>query len=203
MARGVPIEAPSTLADVDLVLQQMIQLTGLLNSVVAERDAAVVAEQGKRQELISDVTAELAERRAALEAWAGQNRAAFGDGNTIEDIPQSLELNHGILRFRKGNRALEVLAGWNWKRVLDRLVRKIAGLLNKLVQAAPYLRIKTEIDKRRILSESAGEAPKLTPAKLRALGVKVVRDEKFSIELKGLPPDPIELKENAEIGQAT
>jgi phage host-nuclease inhibitor protein Gam len=141
-------------------------LCALLGVAIARQNKEVLAVQQKHAPSIDNYSSEISNIKAALQSWAESNRSEFGG-------VQSLEFPAGVLAFHQGQRGLETLPRWTWKKVLAAMKRW-----------KKYLRPKVEIDKRKVLADSAGENPKLTAKRLAAVGMKVVQEESFNVEFR-------------------
>jgi len=155
-------------------IQDLARLSVRLALAAAARDAAVERAQQLFAARIEALASQLTDGKANVQQWAEQNRAAFGGA-------QSLEFPSGTIAFRQGPRALDLLAGMDWKGVLKRMTGKFW---------AGYIRRKPEVDRAKLLAESKpdGEAaPVLSAGKLRAIGLRVSQAEGFRIELRTGP----------------
>ncbi|SRR6266446_6859621 len=164
-------------AQAEAQLKQIAHLTALLGCAVASRDQEVLNVQARHQGTIETICADIHARELLLEAWARENRAVeFGDS-------QTLKLPDGKLFFRKGHRRLECLEGWTKQLALEKLCS-----FDPTSQWAEYVKREPEIDEARLLFDTAGEIPRLAPARLATIGMAVQRGEKFHVEPK---PGPI------------
>jgi|SRR6185312_10715363 len=147
-----------------------------LGVLVAQRDKALLIAQKaineKHQPLITAKSDELTVIEARLKDWATDNRKAeFGE-------EKSLEFEYGWLKFREGNRQLFLLARWDWDKVLKTL---LATPVTSEWQE--YIRRDPEVNKQKLL-EATKNGGNLPEVKLRDIGLRVDRDEKFSIKPK-------------------
>jgi len=169
------MEALKTKEEAAEALKQYAHKTALMGATVAARNkAALEAEQklkDKYQPVILTLSNELTEIERKLEAWAKANRDVFGK-------EQSLEFSYGFLKFRLGQRKLVMLARWTEEKVLKALLA-----FPVTSQWQEYIRREPEINKRKLLEETK-EGGKLPEAKLREIGLRVDREEKFTIETK-------------------
>jgi phage host-nuclease inhibitor protein Gam len=102
----------------------------------------------------------------ALEMWASQNPNEFGD-------KKSIDMLHGTVGFRIGQRALKLRARMKWDDVLERL---------RAFKRGKYVRTTEDVDKKAILSdEAAGE---LNTADMTTIGVRVDQAESFYTDTK-------------------
>lgn len=167
-------EAPARLAinsraEAEQALQRGARLSVRKSRAEAGRDTAVVRAQQTNAKTIAEVSSELDEIKEALETWAKANREEF--------TGQSLVSDFGVLNFRVGNPEVTLLKGWKLKQVLAAMVRK--GQV--LARWRPWIRIKFELHKQNILSESA-KNPEATNKKLAAVGLQVGQEESFDVE---------------------
>ena len=157
------------------LVKRLAHLTALLGAAVANRDQDVLNAQEKHQALITQIAVEIEAGKERLAAWADENRKVeFGD-------EQSVEFPNGWLRFRVGQRTLDLLSGWTWEKVLAKLKS-----FRVTSQWRAYVRTKQEVNKQALLADTkdSGTGPKLPPALLREVGVKIVREERFEVECK-------------------
>lgn len=107
----------------------------------------------------------LEEKTGTARVWAEANPGEFGGR-------RSVEFGHGIAGFRHGPPRLATVARGKWERVLRSLREANWG--------APYIRMKEEINKERILADIG--AGRLTEGDLRRAGAQVVQEEMFYVE---------------------
>lgn len=167
----LPMEVLKSKEEAALAVKQYAHLLCELAILSADSDKAVLAVKGKFQPVITAKSELLTALKTRLQEWAEANPTAFGD-------ERSTEFSHGWLRFRKGQRKLVLLARWTWDKVLLELEKYPVTS-----QWREYLRNVPEINKRKLLEETK-PAGKLPEAKLREIGVRVVREETFDIETK-------------------
>lgn len=147
-----------------------------LGVLTAQRDKALLIAQkainDKHQPLITAKSEKLADIERRLQEWATMNRRAeFGE-------EKSLEFEYGWLKFREGNRQLFLLARWDWDKVLKTLLATPVTS-----QWREYIRRDPEVNKQKLL-EATKDGGNLPEVKLRDIGLRVDRDEKFSIKTK-------------------
>ena len=154
-----------------------------MGCAVAMRDQEVLAVQNRHAHLISQLAADIHAREELLQEWAEANRAKeFGES-------QTLKLPDGKLFFRKGQRRLELLKGWTKELTLEKLCS-----FDVTSQWAEYVKREPQIDEQRLLADTAGEMPRLAPARLQTIGLTIVRAERFHVEPK---PGPATFEEVA------
>lgn len=157
------------------VVKQLAHFTALLGAAVASQNMDVLAAQEKHSALIKQISSEITAGESKLQAWANANREAeFGEA-------QSIEFTHGFLRFRMGSRKLDFLARWDEAKVLVKLLS-----FPVTSQWAKYIRRTPELNKQLLLvdTKDGGKAPALPPALLKTVGLKIVREERFEVEVK-------------------
>jgi hypothetical protein len=175
-------ETPSPLPvanriEAEAVLKQIAHLTGLLGATVALRDEEILQVNTRHQLQIEQLLRDIDRRKERIELWARANKETeFPAGS------QSLELPDGRIFFRKGNRKLELLEGWDWDLSLARLLKFPVES-----QWGEYIKRDPEIDKSKLLRDSNGETPRLPEARLKTIGLQVVREERFDLEVRPGP----------------
>lgn len=170
------MDAVRSRAEAEKCLHKMAELSLGLALAIGTRDAAVERAQREHAKVIEGLTARLIDAEARVRNWADHNRKAFGDA-------QSLEFPSGTIRYRKGPRALDLLAGADWKTVLKKMTAQAKTW-------AEFIRIKREPDRQKLLAAARSDAkatPALTAAKLRSIGLRVAEEESFHIELRTGP----------------
>lgn len=147
----------------------------LLAAATIQRNLAVIeknkillqaADQQKKVDLQNS---KIQAQEARLYEWAKQNRELMGEA-------KSLELRHGVLSFRTGNRRLIFLAGVTVEIVLNKL-RALAR--RNALRYGVYIRITESLDASRILSDSRPEAGVLDEEQLNKWGLSVGKAEHF------------------------
>lgn len=100
-----------------------------------------------------------------VQVYATENR------DTLFGKKKSLENSHGVLGFRTGTPKLKTRKGFTWGAVLE-LIKTIAP---------SFVRTSEEVAKDRLLADRESEE---VVALMPRIGVEVVQDETFYIELK-------------------
>lgn len=154
-------------AEAEAMLGELARETESRARVVGALDAAILKRREKAQPLIGELNGRIAAREAALEAWADRAKGEFGD-------KRSVEMRHGVIGYRKGQRALGLLSRWTWAKVLE-LLQKTRKL---------YVREKFEVNREQILIDSKGDKPVLSKEELSEMGVKIMEGDNFYIDLK-------------------
>jgi len=166
--RELPPLEIGTRDEAEAAMGQFTALYLLLQREVVEQNAKLQL-AAKHDHVILDLKARLKRYETALQEWARGNRKLFNGA-------KSLELRQGIIFFKLNPWSVVFLKDWTDKLVLARL--------QKLKGWAKYVRWTPAIDKRRILDDTDGQAPKLTPCELAKVGMAVEQEEKFTIEAK-------------------
>ncbi len=117
---------------------------------------------------ISQLRARLSRYELALKEWASKNRSEMGE-------QKSLVMRHITIAFRNAGRSVRFLEGWDLARVLAKLRQ-----LPKLKKS--YVRIKEELNRQAILSDSKPEVGRLDDKTMRSFGVEVSAEEYFYVE---------------------
>lgn len=145
----------------------------MLGVAIAERDQELALVQERYAARIKSITDDIEAREGQLREWSvGNRRREFGEA-------QSLELPAGYLRFRLGNPRLELRRGWDWDKVLTRLLK-----FPVVSQWAQYVRREPVLDKQLILRDAKGENPLMTKRRLAVIGLELGREERFCVEPK-------------------
>ena len=154
-------------------VHRLAELTGAVAKAVFLRDKRIAALAAKAEIIITPAQAEMGRIEAALRVWADANRAKeFGDSKT-------LALQCGKLSYRQGQRKLDLRAGWTWETSLQALLEFPCESM-----WMEYVRRTPEIDIAKLLCDTeepgGGETPRLPPAQLEKIGLKITREERFS-----------------------
>lgn len=150
-----------------------VRVASLKAGAEAARDTAVAAAGEVNKDRIERLSTEEALIKAALEKWARDNRTQEFAGK------QELDLDAGVLAFRVGNPEVTELEGWTFKKAIGCMVK--AGKVLKAWRS--FVRVKFEIDRRKILSEFAA-TPDKTGERLKAVGLAVTKDESFTVTFR-------------------
>jgi hypothetical protein len=149
-------------------LKEVAHMLGLLECAISLRDQEILQVQARHQPLIEQLTKDIADKKALLEHWARDNRKAeFGEDKT-------LKLPDGDIFFRWGQRRLIYLEGWTEDLTLEKILSFPADS-----QWHEYVRRQPTLDKRRLLTDTSGEIPRLGPTRLKTIGLEATRDERF------------------------
>lgn len=143
---------------------ELSRVTSLKAEVEARLEQEITNVRAKYAEQLLELAEEEKEHSAALQLYAETNPELF-------DPKKSYDLVHGSIGFRTSNPAVKQLTGFT-----------VAASLELAKEFAPeWIRTKEEINKELIIQErDKGDAA----AVLKRIGLKVVQEEKFFIELK-------------------
>jgi hypothetical protein len=168
--KPLKISPPKSKADAEKLLEEL----AIYDRNLAEAESCCNTEITKVREswhnTIEQSRANCNAVHAALEEWATGAAEAFPEDK------KSMELLHGTLSFRTGQRKLALLARETWEKVIDRLTGKFSA----------WRKVKVDVDAAKILRDSAGDDPALSAKDLSALGLKIIQEERFHVELKEL-----------------
>lgn len=164
--------------EVESALGELALQENLAKANTARLEKIITRARSKYTPLIEAAEKSAAALRKRLEDWADKSPAEFKE-------KRSIDLSHGTLGYRLGQRELKPRTKITWAIILERLRR-----IKKLRK---YVRWKPEVNKENILQDSEepaaaeGKAPvpaKLQAADLEEMGVKVSQADNFYIDLK-------------------
>lgn len=136
-------------------------------------------EARKHGGIIAKLDERMSRYHVALEDWARSNREDLG--LTCEHgQKKSIELRHGVLGFKFGNRMVKLLEGWTDALALKKL-KQLAGKAEILLS---YVRVKEEINRVQILNDTKPEVARLDEKTLKRFGLCIAQEESFFIDLK-------------------
>ena len=157
-----------TRAAAEAVINETVALQISRESLVAERDAKILAIQEAHGPEIDAHAEQIESNLALLEQWALANRAEFSEA-------QSIAINGHRIGFRLGNPAVKPAGKLKFLAKGGELVRK-------------YIRVKQELNKEAILETGrltdSGDATtrELAETELSAIGVEIVQEETFYLD---------------------
>lgn len=151
------------------LMAQMGVLIGARDKATAKVNEQLVEILNKHQPAIDAASKQLTILQDQLKLWAEESRTEFGE-------KQSLEFSHGTLSFRLGQRRLEPLARWDMEKVLKKLQRYPVTS-----QWREYIRKKESVNEQKLLMETK-DGGRMPAARLKEIGLKIVRDESFTVE---------------------
>jgi phage host-nuclease inhibitor protein Gam len=153
-------------SEVDDKLKEMCIHEAGKRAMEAEMNEALAIVRGRFERGLDDATRLLKEASALIEQFAMAHRADFGGKQTVERL-------HAILSYRVHPPAIKPLnRKWTAQTILDAVRRTYRR----------FVRTEESLDKPAILgAHAAGE---VTQDELAQVGLQVVQDESFGIELK-------------------
>lgn len=153
-----------TREDVEACVEKIARATIARDGLMAQMDHDLIDVRARFEPQITAYGQAIDGLMTHVQAWAEDYPEEFGK-------VKSLELMHGTIGFRTGTPKLKLLSGWTWARVLDLLKAEAMSI---------FVRTKEEVDKEGIIAQRN----ELTPETLKKMGVKVVQDETFFVEVK-------------------
>ncbi len=170
------VPVPKNLSQAEATLGILAHKSHLLKTKRGEMESALEDVRKKYQPKLDELTQDIEANKIALEQWSEGVRGEWGE-------KKSLELVHGTIGFRTGQRQLVPLAKMNWLKVLQNLIAK---------KFRKYVRTKLDVDRAKILKDSQEtdheeggiSEPVLSKEVLSELGLKVVQEESFYVDLK-------------------
>lgn len=173
---AAPLPAIRSREQAERALHRYSALTVAISSAVAKRDRRVASLNVKAALVIEPAQAEMAVIEARLQEWADAHRTEeFGES-------KALELQCGELSYRLGPRKVECRSGWTEQDCLSALLK-----FPVTSQWAEYIRREPQIDKAKILADTKavnGHPGRLPESRLGEVGLKVTREERFSVAAK-------------------
>jgi len=153
-----------TLPEAQELMHQLAETDAKVRELTAKQDQEMAKIREKYAAKMADLKEHCANLETRLQTFAEANR------NELFITRKSLDWNNGTLGFRTGTPALKTRKGYQW-----------AGVLELVKSRLPeYVRTKEEVMKDRLLADRET----LTDATLAEVGVEVVQEEKFFIEIK-------------------
>jgi phage host-nuclease inhibitor protein Gam len=153
--------------EVERALGELANEERVVQEIEAGVQRVITAAREKAQPELTEHSAKAVELRMRLQAWA--DKEDFGERKSTDFL-------HGTIGFRLGQRQLKLRSKWKMADVLERLVNRMTD----------YVRRTAAVDKEKILRDSAGESPVLDAKAIEAMGLRVVQEEHFFIDLKEL-----------------
>jgi phage host-nuclease inhibitor protein Gam len=152
--------------EAEACLGEIATLTIELRRLQTELDGKITAAREEYEESLARVGEQIKSRQDHLMSWASGNPDLFA-------TKKSLEMTHGVVGFRTGMPKLKTLAKRTWAIVLDTF--KAAGKHG-------WVRTTEEVNKEQVIADFQSKA--VTAEELKPLGVAVVQDEAFYVEVK-------------------
>ncbi len=159
----VPAGADYTRSDAEALAVQLVELQLRRETLVAERDAAVLEAARPFAPEIDQIDGEIKVGLDRLEAWADANPEEFGKA-------ESTTLSGHRVGWRLGNHTAKTLSKWTWDKVVAKLSELPAGWRKR------YLRIKTEVNKEALVADRRAKRV------LASIGVRIVQERRFYLE---------------------
>jgi phage host-nuclease inhibitor protein Gam len=157
----------STRQDVEAAIAELAGVRNDLSITAAHLNDLISKARAHHEPIINSLLARSAELEKRIERWAGDHRLEFGDR-------KSMEFSQAVVGFRMAPASVKFLEGWDFARVIDAAKKKFKR----------FVRIKSDLDRQRILSDYRKDTPAVTDSELKTIGVAIWREEKFFVEIK-------------------
>lgn len=118
------------LPDVNLSLSLMLEAQLASEALTNEMETRIAKIRDEYAERLSGLNGDYQAEKKMVEAYLKAHKDDF------EGPPRSVELAHGTVGFRLGQKHLKPISKWNWKKVLAALVAD---------KAEPYLRRSVDV----------------------------------------------------------
>lgn len=153
-----------TETELEQKLSEYANLQNTLRQIEGELNQKITNLRDKYQDKVETLKAQSDDIFTVIQVWAERNRALF-------EKKRSKELHHGKIGFRTGTPKAKTKKGFTWASVLE-LAREFAPA---------FVRTKDEVDKESLIAKrEEAEVAAILPR----LGVEIVQDESFFIDLK-------------------
>lgn len=158
-----PAGADYTRIDAEALANRLVEIQLRRETLVAERDAAVLEVSRPYAPQVDQLDAEIKAGLDILETWADHHSEEFGKA-------ESTLLSGHRVGWRLGNHAARTLPKWTWEKVLDKLREMPKGWRDR------YIRVREEPNKEAFVADrDQAEA-------LAQVGVKIVQERRFYLE---------------------
>ncbi len=159
--KKLTIEPVRTREEMEAVVGEICALSIRQDELVAQRDAYLMEVRERYKASLAEIEPRIARLLERAESWAEAHPEEFGKA-------KSIEMTHGVVGYRTGQPKLKTLAKWTWDRVLQAL---------KDGPRNPYVRVREEVDKERLLADRDALGPRLSE-----FGLRVMQDEVFYVQ---------------------
>ncbi len=158
-----PAGADYSRADAEALANRLVEIQLRRETLVAERDAAVLEVSRPYAPQIDSLDGELKAGLDILETWSDHHLEEFGKA-------ESITLAGHRVGWRLGNHAARTLPKWTWEKVLAKLREMPKGWRDS------YLRVKEEVNKEALVADRAHAED------LAQIGVRIVQERRFYLE---------------------
>ena len=159
-----PVLQPKNLEEAERIMAEYATADAKINETTAQMDQRIT----KIREEYADQLQVLGEERENNLLQLQQNAET---NKTMFEKKKSIDMAHGTLGFRTGTPKLKLLKGFTWAAVVNMLKDKLPS----------YVRTIEEPAKDKLLADR--ENPE-TLSQFKSVGIQVVQDETFFVELK-------------------
>jgi phage host-nuclease inhibitor protein Gam len=164
--------AIDTRAEMEALVGEISALQLELNRETAGMDLLITEIRKRYEGTIDSLNAEIQAKTQLAQIWADTHPDEFPRDK------KSIDFVHAIVGFRTGTpKVMPVRKSFTVKSILD--------LLSHFVWSKKYIRHEPTIDKEAILADRKT----LTEQQLKEVGLKIVQDESFYIDLKATETD--------------
>lgn len=180
--KRIKAESFATEAEFTAAVDRVAWIDPEIRRLQALRDLVLLRVKNRYNEKIEALENERDAKVARGALYATEHRSKLLPNEAKDG--KSCTTRLGMWGFRLGNQRIEILKGWTWAKVLEKL--KEAG-------AALYIRVKEETDKEAMLIDAKKHGHLVIPddtggadltIALKDVGVELVQDETFFIEPK-------------------
>ena len=171
-----PVPALITREDVEAAVTIIASCKAGIAGLNAQIDTRIAAIRQEHEDDLAALAEQVSIATDQLEQWAATHPDAFGKR-------KSIQCSNGRVGYRTGTPKLKTLAKRTWATVLE-TIRNSAAY-------KAYVRTKHEVDKDRILADREV----LGDDGLKLLGLQVIQDETFFVEVELTETDPKETRE--------
>jgi phage host-nuclease inhibitor protein Gam len=153
------IIVPSTREEAEAVVRSITDLKIQERKLNAEMDGRITEVKKKYEERLSEIKSSMTPRMESIHAWADANPSEFG-------ARRSLEMLHGVIGWRMNPPSLNLMKGFTWPAVVNRL-RDLGRL--------EFIQTKEAPNKEALLAARA-------TAPLKSFYLQVVQKDEFYVE---------------------
>lgn len=159
----VPAGAEYTRADAETLANRLVEIQLRRETLVAERDAAVLEVSRPYAPQVDQLDAEIKTGLDILEVWADHHAEEFGKA-------ESVLLSGHRVGWRLGNHAARTLPKWTWDKVIAALRAKPKDWRDR------YIRTVESVNKEALVADrDHAEA-------LSTVGVRIVQERRFYLD---------------------
>jgi len=159
-----PVLEPKSIDHAENIMADYAKTDAEMAEITAIMDQEITVIRNKFADKLQELAEKKEEKFLQLQLFAEQNKQLF-------EKRKSVEMAHGLLGFRTGTPKLKAKKGFTWA--------SVTSLLKEFLPA--YVRTTEEPAKDKLLADREIPANQLLYKKV---GIEIVQDESFFIELK-------------------